>query len=134
MRKVLVAALVCLIVPSAALAHVAMHGSAKLGLIEDIFGGTPGLTHTGAYDCFAANRSTVNRAWAVTYFSGFTARRMHECDPVGSNGVDFVHFGHGHWHSVYDASDFPSCHLPGVPHNVTVDLAKSLPRGFGPAC
>jgi hypothetical protein len=134
MKKLLAIAVIGLMIPAVALAHVGMHGSSKVTLIEQTFGGSHALTHKRALDCFAATRSTVNRSWADAYFSGFTSKRSHECDPVGSNGVAFVHFARGRWHTVDEGSDFPSCRVHGVPHRVVVDLAKSLPRGFGPAC
>ena len=46
-------------------AHVAMHGSAKLPVVRAAFK-DPALTDRLIYDCFAADRSTVNRGWAVT--------------------------------------------------------------------
>lgn len=60
----------------------------------------PALTNRLISDCFAANRSTANRDWAVTYFSGFTAKKAKECDRVAINGVSFVHDTNRHWREV----------------------------------
>jgi hypothetical protein len=134
MKKTFAATIILILAPVAtAAAHVALHGPAKLPVVRAGFR-DPALTNKLVYDCFAASRSTANRAWAVTYFSGFTAKRARECEHVGANGVSFVHETQGRWRSIYSASDFPSCHLPGVPNTVVKDLTKSLPRGFGPAC
>jgi hypothetical protein len=134
MKRTVVATIVAILLPVAiAAAHVAIHGSAKLPVVRAGFD-DPTLTNRLIYDCYAANRSTANRAWAVTYFSGFTPKQAKECERVGVNGVSFVHEVNGGWHEVYSASDFPSCHLRGVPYLVVKDLSKSLPRGFGPAC
>lgn len=134
MKKTFAATIILILVPvAAAAAHVAMHGPTKLPVVRAGFK-DPALTNKLVYDCYAASRSTVNRAWSVTYFSGFTAKKAMECDRVGANGVSFVHYTHGRWRDVYSASDFPSCHLLGVPYPVVKDLTKSLPRGFGPAC
>jgi hypothetical protein len=134
MKRIVVATFVAILLPVAvAAAHVAIHGSAKLPVVRAGFD-NPALTNRLILDCFAADRSTANRAWAVTYFSGFTAKKAKECDGVGANGVSFVHETNGRWREVYSASDFPSCHLRGVPNLVVKDLTKSLPRGFGPTC
>lgn len=134
MKKTCAATIMLMMVlVAAAAAHVAMHGSAKLPVVRAGFK-DPALSDKLVYDCYAASRSTVDHAWAVTYFSGFTAKKAKECDHVGANGVSFVHYTHGRWRNAYSASDFPSCHLPGVPYKVVKDLTKSLPRGFGPAC
>jgi hypothetical protein len=134
LRRLVIAALSIFVLagPIVAQAYVGQHGSAKIKIFRQTIGHGEAISNQLILDCDAVTLSTVNRNYGVVYFSGFTASKSSECDRVGYNGLDFVHFAHGRWHNTWEGSDVP-CHIRGVPQNAARDLFRSLPRGFGPS-
>jgi hypothetical protein len=107
-------ALLALVLPSAALARLAVSGPSKAPIVRAALGATV------PRQCAAVYVSSVNGSWASAMFDpqhGWTAR----CSKFGSDGVVVLHRVHGHWHMVTAGSSF-TCPIRHVPAAVARDL------------